>query len=978
MSSRWQCLARVIAVCLLFASSTFAQDASLVGSVTDESKARVPGVTVTATNLESGAVAVAVTDDRGEYRLPKLPPGKYKMQAELSGFATAVVPSVELLVGQSGAVPFLLQVASIGTEITVTGGAPLIDLTTSVVGGNVDRQQMDQLPIQGRNWMELSMMVKGITANSVTVQPGVSNDDFFQLNLDGQQISQKLASSSFGQPAFSRDAIAEFQIATNQFDITQGRSAGIQVQAVSKSGTNTPSGSLYGFFRNDAFNAPDPVSHTVLPFSDQQAGGTLGGPVVLNRLHYFVSYEYERNPSTIFSTPVGFSGQSFTLPTNTTQRSLLAKLDQVLSPQDQLSIRGSRWDSNNPFSLGGNGYPSTASVLDRYATNVLATWSRVINTNLVQQLRVGYDDFYFGQTALASVAGAPEFDFPGLTIGAPYNLPSIEWQREAEARYELNWHRGSHDVKIGGEYLHVAHTGYWGILENGRFTMSSIPANLATLIPQSSAFTPTSWNLAALNSYVNFYSQNFNQSGWKIDVPRPEVAVWIGDTWKIKKLSLNYGLRWDDDLGVFAPPNVPETTIPINNGLQTGDFGYKDSIHDHRDFAPRGGFAYELTPTLVIRGGSGLYYSTPYSNLSYSQQVFSETITGSFTPPAGGKCPDGSIFITNPTCGVTAAAVFGGTVALPAQSPRIISPDFRNPYTWQSSVGFQKQLGDVTSIDVDLTHYNEYRAPRSYNPNLVYNTSTGYNINPSVSVPNAAYGQIIYYTSNGRADQTEISSSVTRRFKHSFQAGATYTLMLAMHDDGSLGISAPGANNQFNYLNGEYATSTDFQRNTVRAWLIERLPLGFTVSVSEFYGSGTRYAATIGTTPYGKPGSNRLNLLPTGAAAPAIVIPAGVADRWDGPTTITSGTVIPRNALEGLPLYKTDLRVTKDIRIFKSLKGSLIGEIYNVFNHSNYASFNTTLNPTNAAVTAVFGQPVQNTANAYIPREGQLAFRLSF
>jgi len=103
-----------------------------------------------------------------------------------------------------------------------------------------------------------------------------------------------------------------------------------------------------------------------------------------------------------------------------------------------------------------------------------------------------------------------------------------------------------------------------------------------------------------------------------------------------------------------------------------------------------------------------------------------------------------------------------------------------------------------------------------------------------------------------------------------------------------------------------------------------------------------------------------------------------VADRWDGPTTITSGTVIPRNALEGLPLYKTDLRVTKDIRIFKSLKGSLIGEIYNVFNHANYASFNTTLNPTNAAVTAVFGQPVQNTANAYIPREGQLAFRLSF
>jgi len=350
--------------------------------------------------------------------------------------------------------------------VTVTGGAPLIDLTTSVVGGNVDRQQMDQLPIQGRNWMELSMMVKGITANSVTVQPGVSNDDFFQLNLDGQQISQKLASSSFGQPAFSRDSIAEFQIARIRSTSTQGRSAGIQVQAISKSGTNTPAGSLYGFFRSDAFNAADPVSHTVLPFSDQQVGGTLGGPIVLNKIHYFGSYEYERNPSTIFSTPVGFGGQAFTLPTNTTQRSILAKLDDVLSPKDQLSLRGSRWDSNNPFSLGGNGYPSTASALYRYATNVLGTWSRVINKNLVQQLRVGYDDFYFGQTAQASVAGAAEFDFPGLTIGAATTCRASSAARGRGAlRAELAQRQARHEDR---RRVHArrAHR-LLGILETG-------------------------------------------------------------------------------------------------------------------------------------------------------------------------------------------------------------------------------------------------------------------------------------------------------------------------------------------------------------------------------------------------------------------------------------------------------------------------------------------------------------------------------
>jgi hypothetical protein len=966
---------------VLSSAAAFAQDASLVGSVTDETKAVLPGATITATNIETGTASVAMSDERGDFRLPKLLPGKYKLQSELAGFTTVVIPSVELLVGQSVGVPIAMRIAGVGEELTVTGQAPLVDITSSQVAGNVDRRQMENLPLQGRNWMELSMMVKGITANNVGNQPGVTNDDFFQLNLDGQQITQKLAGSGFGQPAFSRDAIAEFQIVTSQFDITQGRSAGIQVQAISKSGTNQNAGSFYGFFRNDGFNAADKVAKVVLPYSDQQIGGTLGGPIVRDRLHYFASYEYERQPGTIFSAPAGLAGQSFTYGTKTTQRSLLARTDAALTRTDQLTIRASRWDWSNPFNLGGGSYPSTANVLDRYATNVIGTWSRVLTNNTVQQVRAGYDDFFFGQTPLESVVGNAEFDFPGLTIGAPYNLPSVEWQRVWEAHYELNSHKGAHDFKLGGEFLHVAHTGYWHILKNGRFTMTSVPPNLSTLLPQSSPFSPSQWDIAAMNPYVLRYDQNFSKAGWSsnIDVPRPTIAVWVGDNWKVNnRLTLNYGLRWDDDLGVFSPPGVPVTTIAINNGMQTGDFGYKTGMHDHRDFAPRGGFALQMAPSFVVRGGTGLYFALPYSNLSYSQQVFSQVITGSFTPAKNDLCPDGSVFIINPTCGVTADQLFSGSVPTPAQSPRIISPDYKNPYTWQSSIGFQKQLNSVTAVEADLTHYNEYRDGRSYDPNLFYDPVTGYNVNPSQGRPNPNYTQIIYYASTGHRDQTQLSSSFTRRFQKHFQAGVTYTLMFAMHDDGGLGISSPGANNQFDYLKGEYATSTDFQRHTARVWTIYQLPWGLSTSLSYFYGSGARYNATISATPYGKPGSNRVNLLTSGAAAPTIVIPAAVADRFDGPTTITSGMVIPRNALAGLPLSKVDLRVTKDIKIAGTLKASLIGEIYNLFNRANYGSYNTTLSATNPAQTAVFGQPVQNLGNAYVPREGQLAFRLSF
>ncbi|MDA1095329.1 MAG: carboxypeptidase-like regulatory domain-containing protein, partial [Acidobacteria bacterium] len=222
------------------------QNATLVGMVTDESKGVLPGVTVTVTDLATGRVVSSVTDVRGDYQIRNLPPGRYSLLAELSGFGAASVPVLELRVGQNATVPLSLKVGALAETITVTGESPLVDLTSSEVSGNVDRRQMEDLPLAGRNWMELSLQVKGITANNVDNRPGVGADNAFQLNLDGQQITNKVASSFFGQPKFSREAIAEFQIITHLFDITQGRSTGVQVQAISKSGTNTLRGSLYG------------------------------------------------------------------------------------------------------------------------------------------------------------------------------------------------------------------------------------------------------------------------------------------------------------------------------------------------------------------------------------------------------------------------------------------------------------------------------------------------------------------------------------------------------------------------------------------------------------------------------------------------------------------------------------------------------------------------------------------------------------
>jgi hypothetical protein len=970
---------------VLFAHLAYAQDASMNGTVADETKSVLPGATVTATNLQTGGQSTAVTDERGSYRLLRLPPGTYKVQAELQGFSSVIVPSVELLVGQNATVPFTLKIATVNETLTITAESPLVDVSSSQVAGNVDRRQMEQLPLQGRNWMELSKLVKGITANDVTNTPGVGSDDMFQLNLDGQQITQKIAGSGFGQPRFSRESIAEFQIVTNMFDITQGRSAGIQVQAISKSGTNTNTGSFYGFFRDDKLNAPDPVAKRVLPYSNQQLGGTFGGPIVKDKLHYFASYEYEREPGTYFSSPSTLPGQSFTVPLKVSQKSFLVRVDDQLSTNNRLSLRGSRWSWGNPFVLGTNGHPSNASVQTKSAVNVLGSLSHIGgNSNRVQEFKFGYNNFDWTNAPQPSMLGTPQYDFPGLTLGAPYNFPQHPRQNNFETRYDLNWHKDTHDIKIGGEYIYVKHTGDWYIQTVGRYTMNAVPTNLASLIPQDAALDPSRWNIAGLSSFVSRADINYSYSGWEdiIDSPRPTYALWFGDNWRVNsRLTVNYGVRWDADPNTASAKNVKTNSILINPGVSYGaynagvtDYGYKTGIRDWKDVAPRVGFTYNVggRNDFVLRGGSGLYFASPVSNVTFSPGVYSNLITATF--PNDGRAN----FITNPTNGVSGDAFLNGTAPLPAQSPRVIVDSFKNPYTWQSSIGFQKQLNAVTGIEADLTHYDEYRDTRSIDANLSFNPATGYNALVSAGRPNREYGQVLAFTSDGRKDQTQISMGLTRRLQKKFQAGFTYTLMLSMHDNGTLGYTNPSANNPFDYLDGEYATSTDFQRNTIRAWTLYQLPFGISTSVSYFYGSGNRYAASIAATPYGKTGTNRLNATATGGTSPTITVPAAVADRFNGPAVITSGTVIPRNALEGLPLHKVDLRLTKDIALYKTVKVSLIGEVFNLFNHANYGSYNTTLSPTNAATTALFGTPAQNTGNAYVPRTGQLAFRFGF
>jgi hypothetical protein len=948
----------------------------------------LPGVSVTATDQASGRQIAAVSNEHGEYRLLNMPPGKYSIQAELAGFSTVMIKDVELLVGQNATVPLTMKLAQVSETLTVVGETPLIDISSSQVAGNVDRRQMEQMPIQGRNWMELSKLVKGVTANDVGNSIGTgAMDDMWQLNLDGQQITQKVAGSGFGQPRFSRESIAEFQIVTNMFDITQGRSAGMEIQAISKSGTNTMSGSGYGYFRSDNLNAADKVAKRVLPYENQQVGGTLGGPIIQNRTHYFASYEYEREPGTIFSNPSSLPGQSFSIPYKNGQKSFLGRVDDQLGPSTRLSVRGSWWAWENPVVMAAGAHPSASSVQTKDATNVLGTWSHVMaGGNRIIEVKGGYNGFRWTNAPQDSLLGVPEYRVPGLTFGAPYNYPQTLQQDNWTGRVDYNVHSGRHDIKMGVEYIHVQNGGPWYIQQAGFFTFNSAPTNLGAVLPANAPLDASQWNLAPLNPLARDFQVNFTEGDWTIDIPRPNYAVWFGDNWKMgSQLTVNMGVRWDADPNMASPPNIRTNDILINSGITetyssriagVADYGYKSGIRDWTNIAPRAGFTYNVGGgnTFVIRGGSGLYFASPVSNVTFSPQFYSQLISATFVNDGRAD------FITNPTNGIAADDIFSGAVKTPAQSVRTIAPNFKAPYTWQSSIGFQRQINAVTSFDVDLTHWDEYRDTRTIDANLTYNPATGYNLaNGAAPVrPNPAYANVYQFVSDGRRTQTAISSSATRRMKDRIQAGLTYTLMLEMKDDGTVGYGNAPANNPFDYLSGDWATSTDYQHHTVRLWGLLQLPWGFNTSVTYFYGSGNRFNDSISTAPYGKAGTNRLNLTATGGATLPITIPAAVLDRWHGPAVIDSGTVIPRNALEGLALHKVDLRVTKSITLTGSKRVELVAELFNVFNHANYGSYNTALSATAPATTALFGTPNQNTGTAYVPRQGQLGFKVSF
>jgi hypothetical protein len=835
-------------------------------------------------------------------------------------------------------------------------------VTQSSLGGTIDQRQMSELPVQGRDWTSLALLAPGNRTTSMGGAPVQDRGDVreFQLNMDGQQVTQNLGTG--GQPLYSRDAIAEFQFISNRFDASQGRSSGVQVNAVTKSGTNRLSGSFSGNFRDSDWNADDHVLNTKIPYQNQQFSTTVGGPVILDRLHYFANYEYDRTPKTsIWNTPY----PSF----NTTLEGTVAKkmggirLDYQLTPSTRLMAKGHVAKQDIPFGDGNSSHPAATDNQRITSNEYLLQATQVLTSRALNEIKAGYAGYDLNQVPLTTwsrhwqahngiTTGHPRVTFTGFSIAGNSNAPRVRNQNMYSLRDDFTYSYdagGRHDLKLGGEYLH-----YKEMTRNCRNCGGQLVANLgarpnAALMAQvfPDVWNADTWNLNLIpGNLIRQYNIGISDT-FRTPFTQPKIAAYAQDDWHVtNKLTLNLGVRYDLVRNGFA--NDTELLPFLESGRPD----------DTNNFQPRLGFAYQWNDKTVVRGGAGLYYGDILSNLP--MWTMGNATIATITIPYDGRAD----FAMNPFNGPTPTTaqafarfcdVNGGAAGCLFRGPNELAPPPEYAHlqnSWQGSLGFQRQFTPTMAFEADYVHTRS-RNEKSLqgNINLSYNPATGVNYpwNDASRRPFPQFGPVSMTPFTGWSNYHGLQTAITKRLSNRWQGSLTYTLSGLWNADpkplsGLREVEFDVAPD----LGAEYTLAESDQRHRAVFNGIWQVGGGFQVSGLYFFGSGERrstfYGGDLRNANDGGEGSQRLR---------------------------PDGTIVPRNNFVGDPIHRVDIRFQERIPLGRvSLDG--IFEVFNVFDRANYGVWDT------QESSATYGQPQQSTNLAYAPRTLQLGFRLTF
>jgi hypothetical protein len=910
---------------------------SVSGRVTDASGAVLAAAQVTARHAFTNLTDSTSTGPDGRFRFPYLRVGPYQVIITQAGFQT-VTRSLTLAAGSAFELQVMLALGTADMAVIVTADAIVLEAARSQIAGTISETEVRNLPMNGRNFLDLALLVPGVSPTNVnstqlfpetSAVPGITLSVGGQRNLsnnfsvDGLSVNDDAAGVS--GITFGIDAIEQFQVVTSGGHAELGRALGGHVNVVTKSGTNVLHATAYEYLRDERLNARNALSRTKLPTSQSQYGVSVGGPIVSDRTFYFTNLEQRRLDQTglVTITPenlaainarlaaVGYQGPlvaTGTYPNPVDSTNLLAKTDHEMSNRNRLGIRYSLYDikSENSRGAGGLNASTASSALDNRDHGVAVSNTLTLSGRMVLETRAqaAHSDLQ----ALATDPIGPSVAIAGVaSFGTSSSSPTRRTNSMYQAVNNLSYHAGAHAFRLGVDVLHNADRITYPRSIRGSYTFSSLATYLT-------------------GAYNNAgFTQTFGVS--EVVQTNPNLGLYVQDEWKASpRLTLNLGARYDLQF------------------LQTVDT-------DTNNFSPRVGLAWSpfLSGGTVVRGNAGVFYDRvplrPLANALLSAGNTTDLrelrqVSVSLSPTQVGA----------PTFPNTLTAI-APSITLPNLTT--MDRELENALSRQASVEIEQQLGGRATVSVGYEYLRGMRLLMSLNQNVSACRASGTN---NGCRPNPNYANNHQYSGVGESHYHGLHLTLMQRPTRWGHYRISYTLSKSMNNVGEFFFSSPI--DPFD-LSKDWGRSDNDQRHRL-------VVMG---SLSSPDAPATLWARIT-------QGFQLSGLLQAYSALPLNVTSGVTTIQGTAGRPIVKGAFIPRNAGIGSDFFSVSGRIARAVRVTRRVELAILAEGFNLTNRANVVTRNSIFGggayPSHPLST--FGQP---TAVGE-PRSFQFGLRATF
>lgn len=960
-------------------AQTRATGADLTGTVVDQSRAVLPGVTVTATNNDTGISRSAVTDHEGRYAILALPPGTYRVRAELDGFNPHARPDVQLALGAAVDLPVTLTIAGATDQVTVTADAPAVDSQKTAIATAVSQRQIESLPINVRNFISFAVITPGVTTDR-TPQQGASATSGLTFagqrarsnNITVDGVDNNDAAVGAVRATFSQEAVREFQVITNSYTAEFGKASGGVVNIVTKSGTNRTAGNAFGYLRDETLNARDYFEREKAPYGQTQFGLTLGGPIARDRTFYFGSFErldidahnfvtiddstIVTLGSTALGTPrqilerAGFRIETGNVPYAVEGTQLLGKIDHQLTARQQLAVRLNYADAynENVEPWGGQIARSRGASARSRDSMAAASHTLVGGMRLVNELRAQYAMRDQDVNPL-DPQGGPTIEVTGVASAGRHRFtPQPRTSTRVQVLDTLSYFRGRHQLKTGFDVSRIQNDEGIPLHFGGRYIFAaSLPGSLFGLpYPSINAIQAVALGLPAA------YVQGYGNSAGSYAVS--DLSLFVQDDWRLRdNLTIKLGLRYQTQFW-------PEIEFVVA-GLEPYTFPA-----DRNNLAPRLSFAWDPSGTgrTSVHGAYGLFFDNHITALAgIGSLINGGTNVRTLVAQLPSPLP------------IAAWNAPGRRLAEPAaRYPSLaitMDPGLRTPYAHHASAGVDREIAAGLALSANAVFARGFAqiGTIDYNP---FVPALGAGRRPEdVNGVAGTSSSILQYTSYGETWYRGLTLSLNRRFDNRYQFLASYTVSKA--ED----------------------TSTDFLSAFVPQDMgrgrDRRNPLGFPVG---FDPRGERGPSTqdqrhrfVLSGLVVLPGKVQLSSIITAASGRPYNILAGADLNGDGnagsfpPDRARGNPADPASSvgrLSGtLPSQAAvDVRVSRRFRLRGAAAIDAMVEVFNMFNRTNFTEINNIF-----GAGAYPGNPLPGFGqftHAGPPRQIQLGLKVAF